>query len=176
MNNRIVFWVIIFAIGVGLIVFSQVFRDKPGTAVNFPSPTPTASPDVSKIPSPTYSNAIVPNLPPATCQISGKIRFIDKDLYETIGAKISYQNIDDVIRQIIWRPNPDDGVLAIGPNLFEQLPIPNGEKAVGAALRENPTSDVYTLTAVVTYGIKLPSGAVEEKEAVCSGIITVEMP
>ena len=58
-----------------------------------------------------------------TCQIKGEIVFLNKDTYENKGALIAYKNVDDVIRQIYWKADPNDGALTIGPNLFEDLTL-----------------------------------------------------
>ena len=92
-----------------------------------------------------------------------------------MGAKIAYQNVDDEIRQIHWRSNPDDGLLSVGPNLFEGLIIPSGEREIGTVLKGKPSVDNYTLNASVTYGMKNSTGETEEKVANCSGTITVDV-
>jgi len=112
----------------------------------------------------------------ASCQLSGSISFINKSLYRTEGAKISYQNIDDITRQIIWTVYPDDGALRVGPNLFEQLKIPNGEREVGVALYDDPTVNSYTLTAAVTYGVDQPDGSEKIEEVKCTGEVIVNIP
>src|SRR3989344_4765433 len=127
------------------------------------SESPSPSPDSSSVPFSPKSNISVP----ATCQLSGEIVFINQNLYETIGAKIAYQNVDDAIRQIYWKSNPDDGVLTIGPNLFENLPLPSGERNVGVAVNKETTVKNYTLTASINYGIKNTNGIVEERIANC---------
>lgn len=173
MTNRAIFWVIILVIGIGLIVFAQVFRDKPSNTFLNPtvseSPIPTASPTQSPVP-----GGSVPVSRAAICQISGSIKFINSNLYETIGAKISYKNVDDKIRQIFWKVSPDDGVLSVGPNLFEQLVLPSGEKEVGVALNKESSVNIYTLTASINYGLRNQKGEIEEKIANCTGTITVD--
>jgi len=149
-------------IGVGLLVFANFYRDKPG-AKETVSPSATAQPTVIS--------------QPATCQLAGEIKFINPNLYETKGAKISYQNVDDIIRQIFWKSSPDDNVLSVGPNLFEDLKVPNGEAEIGVDLRKNTNVKVYTLTASISYGQKDNQGVVVGiKEAKCSGSIKVTMP
>ena len=172
MTNRVIFWIIILVLGIGLIVLAQVFRDKPGDTSLKPtvseSPNPTASPTLS----PTLGGTPISKV--ATCQISGSIKFINSNLYETMAAKITYKNVDDKIRQIFWKSNPDDGVLSVGPNLFEQLPLPNGEKEVGVALNKEPSASTYTLTASINYGLRNQKGEIEEKIANCTGQIFID--
>ncbi len=171
MPTKLILWIIILGVGIGLIFFAQVFRDKPNDTSLRPAPSESPNPTASPTQSPTPGGSISKT---ATCQISGQVRFISSNTYETVGAKISYQNVDDKIRQIFWTSNPDDGVLAVGPNLFEQLQIPNGEKEVGVALNKKPQADNYVLTAAINYGVKLPSGAEELKKINCTGTITVD--
>lgn len=164
--------------GAALLIFANIFRDKgPKSVVNNPQTT------VEATNSPQPQNSLIPNakldtqasLSRATCQLSGSIRFIDENLYETIGAKIAYQNVDDKIRQIFWKSNPDDKILAVGPNLFEDLEIPSGETEIGVVLEGEPTVENYTLFASITYGVKRSSGAVDVKIVDCSGKITVDV-
>ena len=157
-----------------MIISANIFRDtNPGNLViETASPSPSVStPKDQKTPTSKPITSIA-----ASCQLNGSIKFINENLYETIGAKITYQNVDDAIRQIYWKANPDDGVLTIGPNLFENLDIPNGEREIGVVLKGEPSATSYLLTASITYGAKQPSGAVEVKIANCSGTITVKMP
>ena len=176
MSNRLILWIIVLVAGTGLIISANIFRDTNQGPVSQGMPiiseSPSPSPDSSSVPFSPKSNISVP----ATCQLSGEIVFINQNLYETIGAKIAYQNVDDAIRQIYWKSNPGDGVLTIGPNLFENLEIPNGEREIGVVLKGEPSATSYLLTAVITYGVKQPSGAMEVKIANCSGMITVKMP
>lgn len=177
-SPRTIIWLAILIIGVGLFVFSSFTR-------NANAPEPTAS--VSASPQLTNSPLVQPTASPtpkkstsdnkiAACQLSGSIHFINDNLYETKGAKIAYQNIDDVIRQIYWTSNPNDGVLTIGPNIFEGLQIPNGERSVGVSLNRKTNVKLYILTATVTYGVKLPQGGEEEKITNCVGTVTVTLP
>lgn len=178
MSRQTLLWVGLAVIGLGLIISADVFRDKPANVFLNPSPTPsqTASPSVS--PSPTFSPAATPRpspaAAPASCQLSGSIEYISGNIYETKGAKIVYQNVDDKIRQIYWKLEPDDGTLTAGPNLFEQLDIPDGEREVGVSLNKTPVAESYVLTAAVTYGERQLSGEVLTRVAECSGFITVD--
>lgn len=169
-----ILWLAILVVGIGLIAFSLFTRD--AKAPGLPSATPTdsfllqpTSTPASLLVSPAMTKA-------ATCQISGSIKFINDNLYETKGAKIAYQNVDDSIRQIYWKTKPDDRALAVGPNLFEQLPVPKGEREVGVTLYKNTGVKLYTLTAQVTYGVKRPQGGEIVKEANCTGTISVTLP
>lgn len=174
MFNKVILWAIVLTAAAGLLIIANVFRDKSADTVSQQSSTPaeTVSPSVSPSPSPrpTASKQIS-----TACQIAGEVVFLNKNFYENRGAKIVYQNVDDVIRQIYWKSNPDDGVLAIGPNLFEDLPIPDGERNVGVAINKDKTpAPNYTLTASITYGVRNASGIVENRIADCTGKVVID--
>ena len=187
--SRILKRVILLSASLGLIIFAFVFRgqqlQEPEATVS-PQPSPEATageatPTLSFVPTLTPVRTPTPSIkitnPAATCQLAGSINFINDDLYETRGAKISYQNVDDTIRQIYWKTNPDDGALVVGPNLFEQLVIPNGERQVGVSLIKSTNVKSYLLTAQVTYGIRGPNGGeIGVRLANCSGSVIVNMP
>ena len=176
MSNKVI-WIIVLAAGTGLIISANIFRDKPSDNVSQVSSTPLASETVSPSLNPSASpRPISPVQVPAACQITGQIVFLNKNLYENKNAKIVYQNVDDVIRQIYWKSDPDDGVLAIGPNLFEELPLPDGERNIGVALNKETAVKNYTLTASITYGARNVRGIVEERIANCTGKVLVRMP
>lgn len=165
--------------GAGLIISANIFRDTgPKPVANNPEATsePTNSPELQTTQRVTPKPGGQDSLPQATCQISGAIKFINHNLYETIGAKIAYQNVDDEIRQIYWKSSPNDGALSVGPNLFEGLEIPNGQREIGVVLKNESPAASYLLTAAISYGIKQPNGAVEEKVADCTGTIKVTTP
>ncbi len=174
MPNRLIFWIVVLAAGVGLLILANTFRDE----LPNPNSISQATPSPSESATPSLGPSIPPlpegNTSPATCQLAGEIRFINENLYETRGAKIAYQNVDDETRQIFWKSEPNDGVLVIGPNLFENLVIPNGEREIGVVLKEQPTVQNYTLTASITYGVKNLNGDIESRIANCSGTINVD--
>lgn len=176
MDKSLIFWLVLIVVAVGLMISADIFRDKtPGSiSQETPIPSETALPSVS--PSPSSKPTSGPTQIAATCQVSGQIVFLDKNLYENKNAKIVYQNVDDAIRQIYWKSEPDDGALAIGPNLFEDLPLPNGERNVGLAINKETFAKSYTLTASINYGIKNANGMVEERIANCAGKVVVQMP
>ena len=151
----------------------NLLRDKGPGNISLESPTPseTVLPSLSPSPSPRPA----PGQKGATCQISGEIVFLNKNLYENKNAKIRYQNVDDAIRQIYWKSEPDDGVLTVGPNLFEDLPLPNGERNIGIALNKETFAKNYILTASITYGVKNAKGLVEEKIVNCTGKVSVDI-
>ena len=172
-RNNLIFWIIALIAGVGLIISANIFRDtNQGGSLVIETTSPSLSEPENQgtiTPKPTSSSTV------ASCQLGGKIRFINQNLYETIGAKITYQNVDDPTRQIFWRSEPADGILAVGPNLFEDLPLPSGEREIGVSLKNNPTSKSYTLTAAITYGARNSNGDIEVRNVDCAGKITVDM-
>ena len=169
------------------------------TPTNAQSPSPTVSPNTSKtvLPTPTPStragqlstspktkpNFSFPTPPPrqlltgpASCKVEGTIRFLNPNLYRNEGAKISYQNVDDYTRFINWKIYPDDETLKVGPNIFAELDLPNGERDFGVTFTPPAVAKQYTLTASVTYGVINQAGAEEIKEAPCIGSAKVIMP
>ena len=189
-------WGIVFLAGVGLFVFSSVFRDeKPISAISpAPSilsiPTPTAKiplPSGTKdkddlfkgIPDQRLAPTSVPSgqiTGPATCQLGGSINFLDKNLYEVKGAKIAYQNVDHPARLIFWKILPDDGSLKAGPNIFSGLSLPNGEHSVGVSIIKDLTAGSYNLTANISYGVTDSRGVEKLYYVDCAGSITVIAP
>lgn len=177
MSNKLILWTIFLIVGIGLIISANIFRDTdPRPVVSNPGATtePANSPEPRTTPRPTAEPGQA-SFSPASCQISGEIVFLSGNIYENKGAKIVYQNVDDNIRQIYWKSNPDDGVLVIGPNLFEDLSIPNGERDIGVAFAKEPTDKNYTLAASITYGAKQQNGNIKESVANCSGKINVDV-
>ena len=206
-SSKVIFWALVPAAGLGLMIFSSVSRNV-GPSVKNPSPStlamvsPTVSPDTvpaitpkaTKTASPSSSDdgelfkgipdqQLVPtSVPreqitgPATCRLEGGINFIRGDLYESKGAKIVYHNVDSPARLIFWKVMPNDGVLKVGPNIFSELPLPDGEAEVGVTMEGTASAELYTLTASVTYGETDARGVEKIKEASCFGAITVTMP
>ncbi len=179
-SSKTILWISLFIVGIGLIVFSSVFRDAKkrvsvspaptGASLTF-SPVPSSSQlPTTKTPTPTTK------MGPATCQISGSINFMSKSLYETKGAKIVYQNVDHPARLIFWKILPDDGSLKIGPNIFSGLPLPNGERFVGATPMGDFTANSYTLTASISYGVTDSRQVERIYNSACVGSITVTAP
>src|SRR3989344_9134009 len=106
MFNRVFLWIVILAAGAVLLISANIFRDTNPGPVSQGTPVPILSPSPSEEQNrgPSISQPSSPNSGEigATCQLNGTIRFINENLYETIRAKIIYQNVDDAIRQIYW--------------------------------------------------------------------------
>lgn len=111
---------------------------------------------------------------PATCQISGEINFLDKNTFSTKDSKISWQNVDSQGRLINWRISPQDN-LKIGPNIFANLTIPDGQyENLTVRLPENPISKNYLLATSITYG-QFIQGDLKIKEVNCTGQVKVNL-
>lgn len=147
---------------------------RPQPSQTWPKPSVTSTPQSSGqtlVQTPVPANLITG---PATCQLSGSINFINENLYETKGAKVAYQNVDDSSRLVFWKITPDDGALTIAPNIFANIkPLPNGETQVGVSLYETPTAKEYNLTATITYGVKQPDSSEKIERADCTGQVMV---
>jgi len=186
MNNglsRILFWVVIFSVAIVLIVLASIFRGPPQPAKTTPTPISSGNGVILTTITPTAypkpNQSVVPNVlttNPATCQLEGSINFINDNLYETKGAKIKYQNIDDSARLVYWKITPNEDVLSIGPNIFSGLKLPNGEREVGVYLKNKTLVKLLTLTASVTYGETDARGVEKIKISACSGSVKVTLP
>lgn len=176
-KKNLFFWGIVALIGAGLVLYGY-FSSAPtlspetgeihptelsGTPIPSPQSTPTEAPFAGL-------NGIKT---PATCQVSGEANFSDSGLYSS-NMKLSWQNIDSQGRLIKWRISPKDN-LAIGPNLFANLTVPNGEyDNLTIRLPENPISKKYLLAVSVTYG-RIIQGDVKIEEVDCAGQIKINL-
>ena len=180
-KKNLIFWGSVTVVGIGLVLysyFSRPARDA-GQSTNsdvvqspIPTPTPTPTPFAPISTKEPFSglNGIKT---PATCQISGETNFTDQKTYSS-NTKISWQNIDSQGRLINWHISPQDD-LAIGPNIFANLSVPNGEyENLTIRLPENPISKTYLLTVSVTYG-QIIQGDVKVKEVNCTGQVKVNL-
>lgn len=174
-NRNLIFWAGVVVVGVGLILYSYLSRPVQQAG------QPAGSPDVvqSSTPTPAPLSTREPFLglhgikAAATCQISGEINFTDQTSYSS-DTKISWQNIDSQGRLINWHVSPAES-LAVGPNIFANLAVPNGKyENITVHLPDNPASKTYLLTASVTYG-QIIQGDVKVKEASCTGQIKVNL-
>lgn len=158
-----------------------------------PSPSPSQLPKVSKTPWPTgdgrttFVGESVPwhlLLSDASCELKGEIKFLNSDIYDNQDAVFIYNGIDHPGRNITWIKTPDDGSLAIGPNIFSKIPIPNGQLLLGVFPLEEPKSKRYELTAKIAYGrlvdengkFVFAGGNVKVFEKQCQGKTTVVFP
>ena len=179
-KKNLIFWGSVAVVGVGLVLYSYFSRPVQNPVQNIEQPTNS---DIVQSPVPTPTPAPVSTKEsflglhgiksPATCQISGETNFIDSKSYSS-NTKISWQNIDSQGRLINWHISPQDD-LAIGPNIFANLSVPNGEyENLTIRLPENPISKIYLLTTSVTYG-QIIQGDVKIKEVNCTGQVKINL-
>ena len=175
-NKNLIFWGGVIVVGISLVLyiyFSRPVRqgEQPISSDDVQSPVPisTSTPVSTKEPFAGLNGIKVP----ATCQISCEINFTDSKSYSS-NTKISWQNIDSQGRLINWHISPQ-GDLAVGPNIFANLTVPNGEyESITIRLPENLTPKTYLLTTSVTYG-QIIQGDVKIKEVNCTGQIKVNL-
>lgn len=184
MNNKknLVFLGVVALIGAGIlyVYFSRPVKDSGLSAdiadinvVQSPTPTSTPQPALSPTKEEPFSG-LHGIKSPATCQVGGEIDFSSKDLFSSNGSKISWQNVDSQGRLINWHISPKDN-LAIGPNIFGNLDVPNGEyENLTVRLPESPVAKSYLLTASVTYG-QFIQGDLKVKEVNCTGQVRVNL-
>jgi len=183
-KKNLIFWGIVVLVGAGLVLYGYSSKPESGDGAlkldimtdDIQSPAsdsmdlPEATPFTKNEESFIGANGIKA---PATCQISGETEFSEPGLYSS-NTKLSWQNIDSQGRLIKWLISPNDG-LAIGPNIFGNLTIPNGEyENLTIRLPEKPVSKNYLLTASVTYG-QFVDGDLKIKEANCEGQVKINL-
>ncbi len=192
-KKEIILWVLVAAIGVTVIGYGSWSRPvkyvengkpietvSPSVSVSpFSSPTakpkatsiPTSTPVPMPIPTPTGFVGPTGLKMPASCIVGGEIEFMEKNISASREAKISWKNVDMHGRLIKWAIEPEDE-LVVGPNLFANLPVPDGSEGLTVKLPESPKAKTYFLTATITYG-QMEKGAVVVKEVKCSGQVKI---
>ncbi len=159
-----------------------------------PSVTPSPRPNISKVPVPLptgdgrtkFIGETVPwslLLADASCELKGEIKFLNSNTYDNQDALFSYKGVDHPARNIFWTVTPQDNI-SVGPNIFNKIPIPNGESLLGIVLPENPKYKKYELTAKIQYGRQVDGkgnfvtegGNVKVFEKQCRGKTTVVLP
>ncbi len=152
------------------------------------SPTPFKTPTPTLTPSPTKKPSLIPSsvpwdqLPPeASCELRGEIKYVlinngtnHNNVYDNQNAMFTYKGIDHPGRLVYWTVSPQDD-LGVGPQIFAQIPIPDGESLIGISLPENPQYKQYELNASITYG-RLVDGNVKVFTKQCVGKTTVVLP
>jgi len=182
-KKEIILWVLAATIGVAVIGYGSWSRPvkyvKDGKPVETVSPSasvspfssPTAKPEATPIPTPAGFVGPTGLKAPASCVVGGEIEFVEKNISASREAKISWKNVDAHGRLIKWATEPEDE-LAVGPNLFANLPVPDGSEGLTVRLPESPKATTYFLTAIITYG-QMEKGAVVVKEVKCSGQVKI---
>ena len=186
-RKNIIFLGLTALVGIGLILYGYFLKPveyvgpsaSPGIEQG-PAPTPDLTSSPQATPRPVLSSTEEPFSSlrgiksPATCQVGGEVDFPDKSTFLSKSSKISWQNVDSQGRLINWRVSPADE-LKIGPNIFANLTVPNGEyENLTVRLPDNPISKNYLLTASVTYG-QFIQGDLKVKEVNCSGQVKVNL-
>lgn len=181
MTKQITIWIVVLVVGISLVWFFNISREesrKPEVSISVLatpviSSTPEPSPTVPKKPLVSQQPDATNKYHPAECTLTGSITFLSPTLYENKDANIIYKNIDSVARHIIWNVSPEEN-LSVGPNLFANLPLPDGTEDVTVSLPDNSKSKSYMLTAKVTYGVVVNRN-LEIRESHCSGQIPVKI-
>ncbi len=197
MKRNTIFWIIIIAVGVLLFTLGTLDNnDNPEpsvsptptpTSIITPTPTPkinpTATPDDSRVPFEGFPDQdlvgdSVPydQLPAvATCNLSGgEIVFSSPGVAINNNAYIEYIGVDHPGRLFFWSTSPEtDGELSIGPSIFSNLTLPDGQKNILVVNNTEDLAKEYKITASINYG-RMVDGWIEMFTAQCSGEITVK--
>jgi|SRR3989344_8330069 len=110
----------------------------------------------------------------ATCGLKGEIKFLNHNTYDNQDALFTYRGIDDSGRNIFWNVSPQDDI-RVGPNIFNRMPIPDGQSLLGIVLPQKPKYKRYELAAKIQYG-RLVDGDVTIFEKQCDGKTVVVLP
>ena len=157
-----------------------------------PSVSPSSLPRTSKVPLPTgdgrttfYGEPVPWNLllADASCTLKGEIKFLDHNTYDNQDALFTYKGIDHPGRNVLWTVTPNESI-SVGPNVFSNIAIPNGESLLSVVLPDNPKSKRYELTAKIQYGrlvdgkgkFVTAGGYVKVFEKQCDGKTVVVLP
>ena len=176
---KLIYKIVVVVVVMLLAVIYYFFRGDTDVPIQTPTPTSTMTPMLTPLPS-NLSGFIGPTglREPASCSVGGRIEFRAPDLYASHDVSFRYRNVDNDGRNVRWVVSPADN-LAIGPNLFSGLPIPDGESFVTIRLPSVPKAKEYTLRAFVGYAelVKAKDGSlnVEVKEARCTGSILIQL-
>jgi len=206
MSKNNIILVVILIVGIFLIGFyvwtSDILRTS--DVINSPEPsvspeassspisTPTPRPNITRTPTPSgngqtsFIGETVPwslLLSDASCELKGEIKFLNHNSYDNQDTLFIYKGIDHPGRNIFWTVTPQDNI-SVGPNIFSNIPIPNGEHLLGIVLPDNPKSKRYEITAKVQYARQVDAqgnfvtagGNVKLFEKQCDGKTVVVLP
>lgn len=120
----------------------------------------------------------------ASCELKGEIKFVNENTYDNQDAIFIYKGVDHPGRNVFWKITPAESNLEIGPNIFNKIPIPNGQALLGVFPKGSLSAKKYTLTAVMQYGRLVDDkgkfvsvgGNVLVSEKPCQGQTTVVLP
>lgn len=180
-HKNIFFWGIILLAGLALLVYESVSRPEilrtptpSPTVISTPESSATTIPNVQATSTPEKFESFAGLKAPASCLVAGEITYLDKQTYAASdNAMITWKNVDSTGRLIKWHIEPSDK-LAVGPNLFANLDVPDGSWRLTVGLPTQPVAKEYTLSASITYG-QLIKGNVEVKEVACAGTTKVKL-
>ncbi len=194
MKRNTTFWIIIIIVGVLLFVLGTMDNnDNPEPSIS-PTPTPATSvaPTTKVDPTATPDNRIpfdgfpdqdlvgdsIPydQLPAiASCNLSGgEIVFSSPGVAINYDAYIEYTGVDHPGRLFFWDTSPaTDGELSIGPSIFSDLSLPDGQKNILVVNNTESLAKEYKITASINYG-RMVDGWIEMFTAQCTGDITVK--
>ena len=110
----------------------------------------------------------------AYCELTGEIKYLNSNTYDNQDARFIYRGIDHPSRGIVWVVSPNDG-LDIGPDIFAQMPLPDGISLIGVSLPETQYYKKYELTASINYG-RLVDGNIKVYTKQCVGKTIVVLP
>jgi len=147
-------------------------------ANSVPTLTPTSVPSKGPVKTPTQTVFEMPLLQRLTgsayCELKGAIEFVSATSYKNNDAVFSYRGVDHAGRNIYWKISPVDD-LAVGPNLFSGLSLPDGQSLLTVSLPGNPKYKKYELTATIDYGL-LVDGNLKVTNIPCVGKTVVSLP
>ncbi len=119
----------------------------------------------------------------ASCELKGEIKFLNHNTYDNQDALFTYKGVDHPGSLVFWTVTPQDDI-SIGPNIFSNIPIPNGDSLLGIVLPENPKSKQYEITATIQYRRQVDAkgnfvtegGNIKTFQKQCVGKTTVILP
>lgn len=156
---------------VGIVVVSLIFWRKDETRISDiqpPKPSVSVEQNESQPPSETLTEDYYKQFKsPATCALSGTVKFLSPSISQNINAYLVYKGVDHDGRLIDWTISPKDDLL-IGPNIMAGQTVPDGKVLVGVTLPEQPKVKRYTLTATIQYG-RFTDNTIKQFTATCSG-------
>lgn len=178
--------IIVLLVIFGVYNFTSQNGQKPEASITAtPSVSESASPTPSSLPSKTQNPQSTEGWSqstklwqilkgPAYCELKGEIKFVSSNIYDNQDALFIYRGVDHPGRLINWTITPSDD-LDIGPNLFAQMNLPDGQSLIGVVLPQNPKYKRYELTAQITYGRQINDN-IEVYTQSCVGKTTVILP
>lgn len=157
------------------------------------TPTPTNLPKVTRTTTPTpngkttFVGEKVPwelLLADASCQLKGEIKFLDEKTYDNQDAIFIYKGVDHPARNIKWTISPAEPNIEVGPNIFNKMPLPDGQSLLGIFPKGPLSAKKYTLTASMQYGRLVDAqgkfvtvgGNVRVSQKLCQGQTTIVFP